>query len=127
MILVMTPRFAAANEICFRNLSSAREGASKIQFTAKQAQYWADKYSASNAERINLEGQNLILNQQILGLNKDKDALKEVAADYKKQYLDTNAALVKSESSKPSRFTWFGIGAITTAVLGIAAAFAIHK
>lgn len=125
MILALTPQLASAgNKICFDNLSSAKDAAAKIQFEQKQLQFWQQKYTFCNAERINLDGQQQSLNLMVTKLTEDKEALKQVAEDYKKNYLETNAALMKSEASKPSRFTWFGIGAITSAVLGLAAAFA---
>lgn len=63
----------------------------------------------------------------ITGLQKDKVDLLKVSDDFKNQLINKQKALIECEESKPSRFTWFGIGFVTALVIGIVGAFAIKK
>lgn len=63
--------------------------------------------------------------EKINGLEQDKDILTDQASQYKKLYLNENKRANEAEASKPSRFTWFSIGSITTLIVIIASAIAI--
>jgi DNA helicase IV len=62
---------------------------------------------------------------QIKGLETDKQILKDLSEDYKQKYLKANEQYVASETSKPSKLTWFGIGFGSALLIGIISAFAV--
>jgi hypothetical protein len=122
---ILPPSASASSKICFTNDASAGLGISKIEYTVKQDEYFTAKYTICDAERVNLNAQNLGLQTEIDGLKQDKTLLNTAVVNYKKDFIDANAAMVKSESNKPSRLTWFGAGALTAVILGLAAAIAV--
>jgi len=71
-------------------------------------------------EVANLKQENTLKTTDLASLDKAK-------GQYEKLYQDQSAALIKAQQASPSRFTWFSIGGITTAVLFIAAFFVIKK
>ena len=73
----------------------------------------------------NLKEQKNTLITERDGLRQDKADLSKAMEDYKDKYIRTAEELNKSESSKPSRLTWYGAGFISALVLVLAGAFAI--
>lgn len=91
------------------------------------------KFSQVSSEKLNIcqESYNtcteLNTNKDILieGLKLDKIDLMKLSDEYKNNYMKTNQALLKSESSKPSRVTWVATGIVSTLILGLITAIAI--
>lgn len=127
LILVILPQSVLANDICFNSIEAAKANAAEIKYDRKQIDFLSKKYASCDADRINLSAQRDAQATEVDGLKQDKVQLNTAVQEYKKAYLDTNAALIKERDDNPSRITWLGIGVISTLILGVAGAFAIHK
>lgn len=83
-----------------------------------------DVISKQNINLFNLSEQYKLKSE---GLQKDKEIQSKRAQEFQDLYKGTSKDLDKCLESKPSRFTWFGVGFLTAVILGTAAAFAISK
>ena len=127
LVLGLPTQSLAQSKGIFLPLSSAKKVAVELKYCQGNSDFLTAKYGICNDERSNLLQQKDILTQENLGLKKDKALLSTSTEEYKKNLLDTNDKFVKCEESKPSRLTWFGIGAVSTMVLSVVMMFLIKK
>lgn len=121
-----TPSQLLASEVgIFANTSTARLVLTDLKVCKEQIPYYQTQIEATGVERDLLKQKvNLIITQRE-NLLSDNAELNKQKTEFKAAYLQTNESMNKLKESTPSRFTWFGIGAITMAVAVIASFFVV--
>lgn len=114
---MVTPSLALSNEGIFLNYSSSKKIVSDLKFYTVNYPKIEQKYTICTEQYLNAN-KNLASTEQLLsGCNKDKDDLKGVSKEFQDKFSDCSNKLDKCEKEKPSRVTWFAIGATTTAII----------
>jgi len=121
LLTLVSPQLSLSEELlCFEN-EEAKKMLVELKFgkvTSELLGICQEQYSTSKILNDNYS-------LQIKGLETDKQILKDLSEDYKQKYLKANEQYVASETSKPSKLTWFGIGFGSALLIGIISAFAV--
>jgi hypothetical protein len=114
--LIQLPITSEAKGIFF-SYSSATKLASDLEFLKKSTDNQIEQLKEYRKITEDYKKANNLQNSQITLLKTDKQILKEGIGKYQESYTKCTEDLNKEIESKPSRFTWFGIGFLTAVVL----------
>jgi hypothetical protein len=125
MGILISSSIANAQQGIFLNYSSAVKLSADIEYFKKTVDN--QKLQINEYKDINLNLNNIseLKDVKITGLIKDYSIQEQRATQLQEIYTVCNKDLIKEKLDKPSRYTWFSIGAISALVLGIVTAFAI--
>lgn len=112
---IVTESSASSSGIFFE-YSSSQKLVTDIKYFTVNYPKIEQKYNICT-QQLDLSTREIATTNQLLGgCNSDKKILSEVSEEFKTKYVNTYDKLTKTLESRPSRFTWFSIGGITTAV-----------
>lgn len=121
LLTLVSPQLSLSEELlCFDN-EEAKKMLVELKFgkvTSELLGICQEQYSTATILNNNYS-------LQIKGLETDKQILKDLSEDYKQKYIKANEQYIASETSKPSKLTWFGIGFGSALLIGIISAFAV--
>jgi hypothetical protein len=128
--VIVTPLLAAENNSkagLFLNYSTSKKLVTDLKYYSENYPKLEQKYTICTEQYSNEKKVSLVNAQLLDGCNSDKKDLKITKEEFEKKYIKSSGELNECKKSKPSRVTWFTIGAITTAVVTIALEFFIIK
>ena len=100
----------------FFNYSSSKKLVTDIKFYNENYPKLEEKYDICT-KQVSTANKNIDATEKLLnGCNGDKVVLKGISADLEAKYVKAGNDLIDCGNAKPSRFTWFSIGAVTTMV-----------
>lgn len=121
IVLLASATRSTADSICFEE-PTARKLLTDLEVGEQSAQSLAVCDSLTGI----LKAETIQQAAKIAALEKDKAALTEVSGEYRGLAEKGNEALTACEVSKPSRLTWFALGA-ASALLSIVGAYAATR
>jgi hypothetical protein len=119
LIAMVTPieLLAASSDGIFLNNSGAKRLVTDVKYYKTNYPLLEQKYNVC-IQQFDTTSKNLgVTNQLLDGCNLDKKALFTTTKEFEQKFIDKNNKLIECEASKPSRFTWFALGGLTTAVI----------
>jgi hypothetical protein len=126
-MLIQPPLVLAQSEGIFLPISSARKVASDLDFYKKTTSNDANVIYNLKQQNDGLVNLSVKCAEKSKLLEQDKVILTERGDRFEKVYSECSDNLNKCNEDKPSRYTWFSLGAITTLVLGLVVGFLVTK
>ena len=117
-----TPHQLFAEQICFQETA-----ARKLVVELAVCDQVKKDILTFNTENNLLKTKSSLCEQSLDLTLKDKEEFKTQAMLFKDQLITKQKDLEEARASKPSRLTWFGIGAGTATVVGIILGFLVAR
>lgn len=114
--VIPTKSLALSNGIFF-NYTGSQKLVEGVKYYSVNFPKLEQKYNICQ-EQVTTVTKNLSTTELLLdGANKDKKLYLAASKEFEEKYTKTYNKLTDCEGAKPSRFTWFAIGGLTTAIL----------
>ena len=107
----------SSNNSIFMSYTTGTRFVADYKFYKKSATDLGKKLVNDDQYIKNCDSEVLALKQGSALMKIDMAALDKAKEEYKKNYEDTNKALIDCQNSTPSRYTWFSLGALSAAVV----------
>ena len=127
MVILVQPPLVMASSGIFLPISSARKLATDLDFYKKTTSNDANIILNLKQQNDGLTSLSEQYKKKTTLLEDDKKLLRDRGDKFETVYKSCSDDLNKCNENTPSRFTWFGIGSVTTAILGIIVIFLIKK